>query len=257
MKKSFIALALAASIAPAWAAEVVSSNTVGYHKVTLNQGWNMVGVQFTDVASSNKDFSTVFQLDSSFAGYDDNYDFPTQLRVWNGDGYDYYGWAGTSGTDVDGDPTLDNTWTDLDAYAVSDTKEAFDGVWINAEKAGTLTVSGEVILTNVTVQVKAGYNMICNPYPAAVPITSFGVLDASFAGYDDNYDFPNQMRVWNGDGYDYYGWAGTSGTDVDGDSTLDNTWTDLDAYATDVVLPAGAAVWLNLEKAGTITFTAP
>ena len=131
-----------------------------------------------------------------------------------------------------------------------------DGVWIKAEKAGTVLVKGEVSSNNV-VQLAAGYNIVANPFPIDVPISSFGVLDSSFAGYDDDYKFKTTMRVWNGNGYDYYGWAGTSGTEIDEDPSLDNTWTDLEAEAVNGTIPAGVAVWINAEKPGTITFTAP
>ena len=138
-----------------------------------------------------------------------------------------------------------------------ETLPATGGVWIIAEKAGTATVSGEVITTNVTINLVAGYNMVCNPYPMEMPVTTFGRLDNGFAGYDDNYKFKTTMRVWNGVGYDYYGWAGDSGTEVDDDPDLDYTWTDLDAEATNETIPIGGAVWIIAEKAGSITFTSP
>ena len=259
-KTALLAVALAACLgyAPARAADVVSSNIVGYQKVTLSKGWNMIGVQFVRVGGEVKNLTDCFVLDETFAGYDDDYKFATQMRIWNGDGYDFYGWAGTSGTDVDDDPSLDYTWTDLGAEAVTDVDlPANLGVWVNAEKSGTLIASGEVVLEDVTIDLEEGYNMVCNPFPQTVPVTSFGVLDASFAGYDDDYKFATQMRIWNGDGYDFYGWAGTSGTDVDDDPSLDNTWTDLGAEATDAVIPYGTAVWIKAEKAGKITFKAP
>ena len=218
----------------------------------------MIGVQFADIGGAEKSLTNVFTLDETFAGYDDDYKFSTQMRVWTGTRYEFYGWAGTSGTDVDGDPSLDNTWTDLDAYAVEG--EFFapaSGAWIIAEKAGTLTISGEVSQKDITVNISEGYNIVANPFPCEVAITDFGVLDSSFAGYDDDYKFSTQMRVWTGTRYEFYGWAGTSGTDVDGDPSLDNTWTDLDAYAVEDKIPAGQAVWIIAEKSGTITFKAP
>ena len=218
----------------------------------------MIGVQFSDIGGAEKSLTNVFKLDETFAGYDDDYKFSTQMRIWVGNGYAYYGWAGSSGTDVDGDPSLDNTWTDLEAYAVEGEYMApASGAWIIAEKAGTLTASGEVSLKDITIELNEGYNIVCNPFPCEVSITDFGVLDSSFAGYNDDYKFSTQMRVWVGNGYAYYGWAGSSGTDVDGDPSLDNTWTDLEAYAVDGKIKAGEAVWIIAEKAGTITFKAP
>ena len=245
-------------VAPAWGAEVVSSNIVGYNKVNLSKGYNAIGVQFVNVGGDPKTLLDVVRLDDTYDGYTSAYKFPNQMQIWNGNGYDFYGWAGTSGTDVDDDASLDYTWTDLDAEAVDDVElPAFSGLWLNVASAGTATLSGEVVVTNVTVQLSAGYNMICNPFPAAVPVTSFGKLDASFDGYTAAYKFPTQMQVWNGNGYDFYGWAGTSGTDVDDDASLDYTWTDLDAEAVDAVIPIGGSVWINADHAGTITFSSP
>ena len=245
-------------LAPAWAADVVSSNIVGYQKITLAEGFNAVGLQFVNVGGGLKDLTDSFIMDSSYKGYNADYDFFTRMQVWNGNGYDFYGWAGTSGTDVDDDPDLDNTWTDMAAEAVDGVDfKPFSGVWIRAEKAGTVLVSGEVVTTNITVALEEGFNLICNPFPAAIPVSTFGVLDSSFKGYNADYDFFSRMQVWNGNGYDFYGWAGTSGTDVDDDPDLDNTWTDMAAEATDAVIPAGGAVWIRAEKAGTISFTSP
>ena len=243
--------------APAQAADVVSSNIVGYNKITLTEGYNLVGGQFVEIGGANRDLSTSFILDDSFAGYDAKYKFKTRLQVWNGGGYDTYGWAGDSGTEVDDDPSLDYTWTDLGAEAVEDEVPPTEGVWIIAEKAGVATVSGEVVTTNVTINLVSGYNLVCNPYPMEMPITSFGRLDDSFAGYDSKYKFKTRLQVWNGGGYDTYGWAGDSGTEVDDDPSLDYTWTDLGAEATNAKIPTGAAVWIIAEKSGTITFTSP
>ena len=240
-------------------AEVESSHVVGYTKLNLAAGYNMIGVPFKAVATdgATKSITEIGKLDSSFAGYDDEYDFATQMEVWNGTGYDFYGWAGTSGTDVDGDATLDNTWTDMVAEPVDEELQVGNGFWVKAANAGTITLLGEVVKTNVTVSIAAGYNIVANPYPCDVNITNFGRLDDSFAGYDDEYDFTTQMEVWNGTGYAFYGWAGSSGTDVDNDPTLDYTWTDMVAEPVDGVIPAGSSVWIKAAHSGTITFTAP
>ncbi len=247
-------------IVPADAAEVVSSNIVGYQKVNLVPGYNLVGIQFSQVGGGSLDLSKAVTMDSTYAGYDDDYKFKTTLRVWNTSKqiYDTYGWAGTSGTDVDDDPTLDNTWTDLEAYAVDgESLDASQGIWIRAEKAGTALVAGEVSTNTVVVPLVAGFNLVANPFPKAVKVTNFGVMDSSYAGYDDDYKFKTTLRKWNPAKqiYDTYGWAGTSGTDVDDDPSLDNTWTDLEAYATDEMIQPGEGVWIRAEKAGNITFS--
>ena len=250
-------------VAPAGAAEVVSSNIVGYQKINLVQGFNMVSAQFVAVGDESGaiDIAKFGTLDSAMSGYDDEYTYATEMRVWDParKGYTTYGWAGTSGTDVDGDESYDNQWLDLDTEITEDTIPVTSGVWIKAEKAGTLTCAGEVPSGTKVVNLVAGFNMVANPFPAAVPVASFGTLDSSMSGYDDEYTYATEMRVWDParKGYTTYGWAGTSGTDVDGDPSYDNQWLDLDTEITEDVIPAGASVWIKAEKAGTITFTFP
>ena len=180
----------------------------------------------------------------------------TKLQVWDGtdNSYTTYGWAGNSGTEVDDEPELDNTWVDSGCEALDgESLSPSEGVWIIAEKAGTALVSGEVVTTNITVNLVAGYNTVCNPYPMAVPVSTFGRLDNSYAGA------VTKLQVWDGtdNSYTTYGWAGNSGTEVDDEPELDYTWVDSGCEKTTDTIPAGAAVWIIAEKAGTITFTAP
>lgn len=261
-KTALLAVALATCLgyAPAQAADVVSSNIVGYEKIQLTAGYNMVGVQFKQVGGAALTLATVGALDDSMAGFDEDEVFATEMRVWNGIGYDYFGWSGTSGTDVYDDPDYDNLWLDANKMETTDDiTVAGSGFWIKAGSAGTMTISGEVPEeATTTVALASGFNIVANPYPGAVKISDFGVLDSSFAGFDEDENFSTEMRVWNGIGYDYYGWSGTSGTDVYDDSTYDNKWLNANTMepGTDNI-PFGTAVWIKAEKAGNITFTSP
>lgn len=236
----------------------MSSNIVGYNKISLSEGYNLVGIQFSQIGGDSLDLSDAVIMDKAYAGYDSNYKFKSTLRVWNGSEYATYGWAGTSGTIVDNDSDLDNTWTDLEAYAVDgEVLDVAQGIWIRAEKDGTALIMGEVSTNDVELALAEGYNLVANPFPMTVRITNFGVLDNTYNGYDSNYKFKNTLRKWTGSEYATFGWAGTSGTIVDNDSDLDNTWTDLEAYETTETIAPGEGVWINAEKAGTIKFTFP
>ncbi len=133
------------------------------------------------------------------------------------------------------------------------------GVWIKAEKAGSITISGQVVNSDMTVSLVQGFNLVANPYPQAVDVAKFGTLDSTFAGYDSDYSYATEMRVWDParQSYVYYGWSGTSGTDIDDDPSYDNQWLDSATEITTETIPFGAAVWIKAEKAGTITFSAP
>ena len=244
----------------------MSSNTVGYEKIQLVAGYNMVGVQFTEVGGSVKPLSTFGAFDASVAGYDDDYKFSTKMLVWDttDSSYTTYGWSGTSGTDIDGEPEYDNEWLTLGADHMSDslTAPAGAGVWINAAAASTYTISGEVP-TNATTKIRlpAGFNIIANPYPGTVKVADFCDLDASVAGYDDDYKFSTKMLVWDttDSSYTTYGWSGTSGTDIDGEPEYDNEWLTLgaDHAGADKTISFGTAVWLNLATPAEVTFTFP
>ncbi len=249
-------------LAPAWGADVVSSNIVGYNKIQLVEGYNLVGAQFVAVGGEERDLSTSFVLDESFAGYTGGYKAMNKLQVCDPvhNSYPTSGGAGDSGTKVAEDPDLDYTWVDADCEAVDgESVPPTEGVWIIAEKAGVALVSGEVVTENKTLELVEGYNTVCNPYPMEVPVSTFGRLDDSFAGYTSGYKAVTKLQVWDGvhNSYTTYGWAGDSGTKVDDDPDLDYTWVDADCEETDATIPVGAAVWIIAEKAGTITFTSP
>ena len=236
---------------------------MGYQKIDLVAGYNMVGAQFKTVGSDTLEraISSIGTLDPTMSGYDDEYTYTTEMLVWDPTtlGYTTYGWAGTSGTDVDDDASYDNQWLDFDTEITADTIDITSGVWIHTSETGTMTISGEVPTGTITVDLVAGYNMIANPFPAQVPVKSFGTLDSSMPGYDDEYTYDTELLVWNPAtlAYTTYGWAGTSGTDVDDDSSYDNQWLDFDTEITDDTISAGSSVWIHAGTAGTITFTFP
>ena len=221
----------------------------------------MIAPQFQVVGSTDnitRNISDIGTLNEGMAGYDADYVYATELRVWDPTTFIYtvYGWSGTSGTAVDDDPSYDNQWLDQSTEKTDDTIDLGHGVWIYAEKPGTMTISGQVMDKPLVVNLVQGYNMIANPYPMDVPIANFGKLDSAMSGYDSDYVYATELRVWNPSTFIYtvYGWSGTSGTAVDDDPSYDNQWLDQSTEKTTDVIPAGSAVWIYAEKAGTITF---
>ena len=256
----------ATAVAPAWGAEVVSSNIVGYHKINLVKGYNLVAPQFVPVGATTltRDISTIGVLDDTMAGYDEDYFYATEMKVWDPTKQDYvnYGWAGTSPEEIDNMPELNNTWLDSTTEETDETVDVGQGFWVKAGTAGTMTISGEVPSENnipaggLVVDLVPGFNMIANPYPMEVPISTFGTLDASMAGYDEDYFYATEMKVWDPTKQDYvnYGWAGTSPGEIDNMPELNNTWLDSTTEETSDKIPQGAAVWIKAEKTGKLTF---
>ena len=236
----------------------MSSNIVGYQKVALDPGYNMIGMQFVEVGSGDaKALADAATLDSSMAGFDEDGFYATELMVWKNGNYTTFGWSGSSGTDVLGDDSLDNKWLDKDLEETADELAAEDAVWIKAEKVGTVTVCGQVPSEDtVTVPLSAGYNMVANPYPKTVKVADFGVLSANMAGFDEDGFYATELMVWKNGNYTTYGWSGSSGTDVLGDPSLDNKWLDKDLEETNDTVDFGHGVWIKAASAGSITFSA-
>ena len=245
-------------IPPAWAAEVYSSNIVGYQKMNLDAGWNMIGTQFVQVGGGAKALSDAMILDSSMAGFDDEGTYANELKVWKDNNYTTYGWSGSSGTDVLEDSSLDNKWLNGDLEEVPEAElAAEDAVWIKAATAGTVLVNGEVPSEDtVTVPLSIGWNMVCNPYPGTKSVTTFGILSSDMAGFDEEGTFITEMKVWINGNYTTYGWSGSSGTDVLEDSSLDNKWLNGDLEETEGTVDYGHGVWIKAASTGSITFSA-
>ena len=215
----------------------------------------MIGVQFNQVGGNALALSSVGSLDDTMAGFDDEIIFATEMRVWDGNGYDTYGWTGTSGTDVLEDESMDKQWLNFDLEDDGSTMAPGAAMWIKAGSTGTLTVSGEVPEeTTRTVNLAAGFNMLAYPYPMEVPISTFATLDTSMAGFDEEIIFATEMRVWDGNGYDTYGWTGTSGTDILEDSSMDNKWLNYDLEDNGDTLSFGEGFWIKAATPGTLTF---
>ena len=140
MKRTLTLLAILAAIGPAWGAEVVSSNIVGYNKVELSGGFTIIGSQFNLVGADTKDVQDFIDPSNDLPGLDaeNSYAAQTELQVWTGTGYRTYGW------DPDGDPDVagsDHKWVDED-LAVADVDILIGkGFWIKTPVAGKVTIS--------------------------------------------------------------------------------------------------------------------
>ena len=144
MKKTLIAIALAAMMAPAWGAEVVSSNIVGYSKLNLANGFTMVGVPFQQVSVTNT-ISVQDLKASGLTGYDwINFDGGDTLLMWDPtqQGYPtelvYSGDTQTAEMADMGVPA--GVWFDMATFAPANTEIPVGGAfWIVTGNGGTIT----------------------------------------------------------------------------------------------------------------------
>ena len=206
---------------------------MGYNKVNLNKGYNMLGIQFTEVGGIAKSIGNVFTGNLPDMSADDE-GYPVwnaKFLAWNGGGYDTYYWTGSVGGALFEDDAYNNVWVigDTGEGGIANAEMAIgDGIflWTSSENAA-VTQSGEVA-TNATksVSLSAGYNLVCNPFPESVPINSIsfsGLPD--MAADDEGYPVWNaKFLAWNGGGYDTYYWTGSIGGSLFEDDSFNNVW---------------------------------
>lgn len=216
-------------------AEVTSSNTVGYQKVSFAGGLNIVGQQFVAVGGGAADIQTIGGNGLAAGGLD-------SIRTWNGIEYtDYYFYDGET-SDINGDGS--DAWGDENWEAVSENIPAGTAMWIVAQNAASLSFSGEVP-SDSSVSFIAGLNLICPPQPVDIDIQDISGTGLAAGGLDS-------IRVWNGSEYaDYYFYDGET-SDINGDGS--DAWGDENWEAVDVTIPAGHGFWLVSQGSGTLTF---
>ncbi len=253
MKKTalFAGLVLA-SVLGAQAADIYSANVVGYTKVDLKEGYNMLASQFVNLGDeASFDINDVI-IEGGFVGYDtETFEFNSKILLWSGTGYTTYGWVG-EGQGWAGGPA-DNSWVDLGWGTPEVSMPVGDGYWIQTTKATSVTFAGQVAVTNeFNTPISIGYNMIANPFPQ--PILVQDIKSTDFEGYDSvTFEFNTQILLWSGTGYTTYGWVG-EGQGWSG-GPADNSWVDLGWNPAAVEIAVGEGFWIQAAAPTTITFT--
>jgi uncharacterized phosphosugar-binding protein len=213
----------------------------------------MIGGQFTKVGGGDLNVAdNDFKPDSTVAGMDsETGDFSTYIMPWTGTGYDQnIYWSGNVGWGDD----YDNKWLDRTYQAADRTFENSEGTWLWTPSGGTITVAGEVVTTNVTIQLTAGFNMVCNPFPCEASLASI-VPAASMSGMDsETGDFSSYIMPWTGTGYDQnIYWSGNVGWGED----YDNKWLDRNYAPASKSFARGEGFWLYTPTACSVTFVYP
>ena len=241
--------------APAFGAEVVSSNVVGYQKLQLQSGYNLIANGFrvvgTDEAPSLQDMFNDMESNGTGTAALETSD---NLKAWTGTGYSTY-WYYDGG---DGDATYDKKWYSAadESTPTQDGLDISEGAWYISRGATTLTVAGEVGTEDVEISLQVGYNLVANPFPSDISLngdidwSAMGIVGTAALETSDN------IKTWTGTGYTTY-WYYDGG---DGDATYDKKWysaADESTPTTDKI-PAGAGFWLiHRGSAATITLPSP
>ena len=245
---------------PAQAAEVVSSNIVGYEKITVPVNtMDIVGIQFQNVGGDGS-LSLQSITTEGYGDWGDDW-----IKVYD-PATSRYTTARFYGTDAGGvylDDSYDETtklasgWGDTDQIVVDMTLDVGQGVWTQAEAGGKLVVAGEVAATNkVSVPVNS-MTLVANPLPVSVNIQSI-----TTEGYGDWGD--DWIKVYD-PATSRYTTARYYGTDAGGvylDDSYDETtklasgWGDTDQIVVSLNIEAGQGFWTQAENGGMLIFPA-
>ena len=241
---------------PAWGAEVVSSNIVGYQRLDIPaNGYALLANPFVEVGTGSTDpvgyaINGMFtdDVDNSTAG--NTAVAGDQIQVWDAtrQGYDNYFFSSrvTTGT----------AWATVAAprAAANVTFDFGDGFWYlnRASDSYTLTVSGEVSQKEVEVTLAPGYTLVCNPFPVDLPLNNENIDWAAAGATAGNTAVAgDQIQLWDIDrqGYDNYFFSGRVTTGA--------AWATVAAprVATDAVIPAGQGFWYLNRGAESFTIT--
>ena len=238
---------------------MVSSNVVGYKKVTLQPGLNLIGTGFTQIGGTDWQLKDLFQgtdvsnatageaadsgdliqvFDPSVQGYANQYYF-----YYAGDGEEYdYKWYKRGDDDEPTEATING----------------INGFWYNfrGSQSMTLTTAGEVSTNDVVVTIQPGLNLITYPFPADFDFTSLDWLAAG-ATTGEAADSGDLIQVFNpsvqGYANQYYFYYGGDGEEYD------NKWykRGADDDPTSDVIPAGSGFWYNHRGSNSFTITLP
>ena len=256
-------------LAPAWGAEVVSSNIVGYHKISLSPGYNMIGTSFQTVGG-DKEISVQDIKGSGLTGVDWTWETEAgdTLLIWDAANKAYlttlYYTGDTATEEMTEEGAVPGTWFDLgDSYATSDyVFKNGDAFWVLSSGANaTVTIAGEVPTETDSISIVPGYNMIGNPYPKAVAVNDLFTI-TGLTGVDWTWETEagDTLTIWDPVNKIYSTtlyWTGDTATpEMTEEGAEPATWFDLgDTYSTaTTVIPVSGAFWIKSSGSGTLTF---
>ncbi len=228
---------------PADAAEVVSSNVVGYSKITMNaDGYTLIANPFVEVGTGDLiGIDDMFADDATGSTAGTAADRSDNILVWTGSGYTTYWYR---------KPKSGSAYWAKGTTQTSDTLPTGAGAFYlnSAQTATELTISGEVRNEPQTITIAAnGYTLVENPFPAPLDIQTFAVAGATSGTAADRAD---NILVWTGSGYTTYWYRKPKSGDA--------YWAKGTTQTTDTIAPYTGFFYLSCgNEAFTVTIQPP
>ena len=227
-----------AAIAPARAADVVSSNIVGYEKLALTaDDYKMGGIQFVGVGGG------AVTLNDLFSSTDIPYG--TEIMFLNESGsYDHFKYIEEA---YDGKDFVPG-WADGDEYLVTDPVVNGSGFWVQAPEATTLTQAGQVsdeATESITIPAN-DYTMVCNPFPEG--------FNPNEVTWSSDLAYGTEIMTSSGDGYAHFKYIEEA---YDGTDFVPG-WADGDEYlVTTPIAGNGEGFWVLAPSEVTLSVKSP
>ena len=226
---------------------MVSSNVVGYQKLSIPAGgYALLANPFTVVGSDGETFpiNDMFADDVGQSTEGRTAAQGDRVQVWDSSIQDYSTYFMSS---------FVHAWATGSAPRTSSTDsfESAAGYWYQnrGSEIMNLTVSGEVSQQEVTVTLVPGYTLVCNPFPADLPLNS-ETIDWVSAGATEGRTAAqgDRIQVWDSSIQDYVTYFMSSFVHKWATGAVPRT-------ATSDVVPAGAGFWYQNRSNSNITIT--
>ena len=201
---------------------------MGYNKVTLTQGYNMLAPMFTYVNGGDKAIPDIFVEDDFVSGESDAE--ADSIYLWEDGGYTRrYFFSSDAG----------DAWSDAqDGFdETTDVLSTGLGFWFyNRGNEKTVTLTGQVPTTDVEFDIAANtYTMVANPFADDLPIKSIIPVSGGFTSGESDAE-ADSIYLWEDGGYTRrYFFSSDAG----------DAWSDAqDGFdETNDTIPAGLGFW--------------
>jgi len=230
--------------APLFSGRIPLPSVVGYAQSELKAGFSAAGSQFVPISGEGTDLCDIVPT-----GYNKNTYVGGSIAIQSLDANGYtvsgsqYYWY----DDEDGTGWFDGS--DEEVVRGQVTFSPGEAVWVNANSATeALQSSGEVANGSIDVYLRAGFKLVCNPTPVAVPFNDDNNNGKFIApmGYNvDTYVGGSiSVQKLDKDGYTVSGSQYYWYDDEDGTAWFDGSDEEVEGE----VLNPGEAIWVNANS---------
>ena len=254
MKKLMTLAALVAACAPAFTAEVTSSNTVGYQKIAIPQNsMDIIGVQFQKVGGGAQSAQDLIPEGYSAYGTDwiMVYDHATSAYT---KAY-YWGAAADGGVyeSADAEEPLGPGWGDGNQNVLDIDLADGRGFWTQAVAGGTLLVAGEVATDAITIP-KNSMTIVTSTYPGALSIQD--IVPTGYSDYGTDWIMVYDRTTSTYTKAYYWGAAADGGVyeSADAEEPIGPGWGDGNQNVINITLSAGQGFWTQCVTGGSLAF---